>query len=236
MPNEQTKRMSVDELLASQSSSNSAFRATIEPIEDAEDVVKITPWFRGVGCLCQLSLKVPKETIEWVELTDETHFCCGKSLRVAELHFKKERTISLNEVFSQLTGSAALQGQRMQQSFGAPSLMPPQEFTRGAHPMLPVPRARGGIRAPGHRAVGRNLPFNISRRFPPSTVAQLSPEVDQCYDWCYKNCDTEDISCVDQCFGVYGHYDDMGFLSMCLQYCNYYQYFCNLDCSRCSSV
>ncbi|MBV9469487.1 MAG: hypothetical protein JOZ57_09590 [Abitibacteriaceae bacterium] len=96
-------KIGLDEFLKTQGSS---FEATVEPVEDAPDLVKVSPYVRGLGCLCQLAVKLPGTTIESVEPTSQTHHCCGKILTVVKVNFKAESTITLNDLFSQLSASA----------------------------------------------------------------------------------------------------------------------------------
>lgn len=110
------EKMSLDELLSHQSLLTSV--ATVEAVEDEENLVKITPWVRGVGCLCNLALKLPKESIASVTPTGDMHFCCGKSLRVVEINFNEGSSISLRDLFAQLMQSAQGQQQQQQQAAG----------------------------------------------------------------------------------------------------------------------
>lgn len=84
-----------------------AFLATIEEVQDHPDVVKVTPWAPRAGCMCHAALEVPKESIEAVTPTDDTHFCCGKVLHVGDVQFKPGAKIDLENVFAQITQSLA---------------------------------------------------------------------------------------------------------------------------------
>jgi len=97
---------SIDDFLARQSVSE--ISSTIEPIEGKPDSVKLTPWTPESGCLCHLSMTIKKSALEGVISTGQTHICCGKTLKVAQLRFKKGETLPLEHVFNQLR-SAALQ-------------------------------------------------------------------------------------------------------------------------------
>lgn len=97
--------LSIDEFLKDQSSSK--FTATVEAIEDKPDLVKVTPWVAASRtCLCHLAINVRKSSLEGVTPTGDTHVCCGKSLKIVELHFKKGETLTAEDVFSQLSASA----------------------------------------------------------------------------------------------------------------------------------
>jgi hypothetical protein len=99
------EKISVDDLLNSQS--KSSFSATVEAVEGQPDLVKVTPWTAAAGCLCHLSVNINKASLAGVTPTGETHVCCGKTLKVVELHFKKGESITLEDVFGQLHRSAS---------------------------------------------------------------------------------------------------------------------------------
>lgn len=80
-----SKKMSIDELLSMQSLN--IFKGTIELVENNLDLVKVTPWIPVGGCLCQLAINISTSAIDSVELTGETHLCCGKTLQVVEITF-----------------------------------------------------------------------------------------------------------------------------------------------------
>jgi hypothetical protein len=100
-----TKLMGIDEFIASQSASVNM--ATIEPIDGKPDFVKVTPWTQMSGCLCHLALEVKKSSLDSLTPTGDTHICCGKTLKVVELHFKKSETLAIDDVFGQIQKSAA---------------------------------------------------------------------------------------------------------------------------------
>lgn len=93
------KRLSVDELLATQQQTGS--RATIEAVDGDPDHVTVTPWIQGAGCMCESSLRLPKAAIKSVVPTDERHFCCGKTLTVVEVTFADD-SVDLSDLFGQL--------------------------------------------------------------------------------------------------------------------------------------
>jgi hypothetical protein len=98
------ERISVDEVLSDQL--KTSFSATVEAIEGKPDLVKITPWTAASGCLCRLSMNINKSSLEGVSPTGDTHVCCGKTLKVVELHFRKGESIALEDVLGQLNTSA----------------------------------------------------------------------------------------------------------------------------------
>lgn len=95
---------SVDDFLGGQSVSE--ISATIETVEGKPDSVKVTPWTPESGCLCHLSLTVRKSAVEAVTPTGQTHVCCGKTLKVVQLRFKKGETLPLEDLFNQLHSAA----------------------------------------------------------------------------------------------------------------------------------
>jgi hypothetical protein len=99
--------MTVDELLQSQ---HQGLLATLEPVAEKPDLVKLTPWVPNGGCLCAWALNVKKTAIESVRATGDSHVCCGKILKVAEITFAKDATIGLADVFAQALGGAQRQG------------------------------------------------------------------------------------------------------------------------------
>ena len=100
----ETDQLSVDQFLSKQSEQK--LLATIEAVED-EGKVKITPWVHSGGCLCHYALHIPKDAIEGVEATGDSHTCCGKALSVASVRFKEGATIGLNELFEQIMSGAS---------------------------------------------------------------------------------------------------------------------------------
>jgi hypothetical protein len=60
-----------------------------------------------------MALAVPREAINVVTMTENTHFCCGKTLRVVEVEFADDATISLQDLFSQINIAASATAERM---------------------------------------------------------------------------------------------------------------------------
>ena len=99
------EKITVDDLLTGQS--KQTFRATVEAIESQPSMVKITPWTAASGCLCHLSVQVAKASLEGVTPTGDTHECCGKTLKVVQLHFKEGESIAFEDLFGQLNVHAS---------------------------------------------------------------------------------------------------------------------------------
>jgi hypothetical protein len=75
---------------------------TVEPVEEKPEVVKLTPQPGGV-CMCGLGIEVPKAAISNVIPTGDTVRCCGKVLRAVEVTFAEGASISLKDLFGQLS-------------------------------------------------------------------------------------------------------------------------------------
>jgi hypothetical protein len=114
-------RLSLDELLARQHTSGPA--ATIEPVQDRDDVVKLTPWILAGGCQCAQSLVIPKKAIESLSLTGEKHSCCGKWLQVVHVTFSGEAKY-LADVIDQLGKNAQIASAQRSQHGALPSAVP----------------------------------------------------------------------------------------------------------------
>ena len=100
-----TNHVGLEEFLRDQSTPR--FTATIEAVDGKPDVVKVTPWAATTRqCFCHLAIDVRKTAFESVTPTGDTHVCCGKTLKVVEVHFKKGETIAAEEIFTQLRDSA----------------------------------------------------------------------------------------------------------------------------------
>jgi len=82
-----------------------AFLATIEPISGS-DKVSVTPWQPDRGCLCHAALDLPRSAIASVTITENTHNCCGKQLRVVAMEFAPSGA-QLQDVFRQLLSRGA---------------------------------------------------------------------------------------------------------------------------------
>lgn len=102
MPGE---RIELEDLLRDQDRATAALEATIEPVDDDPDRVRITPFVPNVGCMCSVALTVRKEAIGSLVRTDEHHKCCGKTLGVVEVELTDE---TLKDVFSQLVNAMSM--------------------------------------------------------------------------------------------------------------------------------
>jgi hypothetical protein len=101
---EAAQRFSLDDFLKEQS--KAVMKVTIEAIADKQDSVKLTPYVSGKGCLCNLSISVPRASVKSVGLTGETHLCCGKALRVVQVEFAEGQSITYSEMLEQLSTTA----------------------------------------------------------------------------------------------------------------------------------
>ena len=96
------ERISVDDLLARQSTLRPGIRATIKA--DVDDRVTVTPFVAGSTCGCAHKITVHKADIEYVTPTDDVGECCGEKLTVVEVAFANETVAS---IFRQLSEAAA---------------------------------------------------------------------------------------------------------------------------------
>lgn len=142
------KMMSLDELLTQQS--EITLRATVEAIKGDADMVELTPYTSGVGCLCHLSINLPRASIKAVSPTGETHLCCGKTLRVVEIYFHEGQHIPLDVLFAQLSAKATQPMHSTHQSpqptnAAMPYLAMGRKFDGSSYP---VPTTSGAVEFP----------------------------------------------------------------------------------------
>jgi hypothetical protein len=95
--------ISVDEFLKNHS--DAPLQVTIEASADSTKV-RLTPWTASGGCNCGAALELPKSTIESVELAGDIHRCCGKALRVANVHFAATHAEILRGAFAALSAKS----------------------------------------------------------------------------------------------------------------------------------
>jgi hypothetical protein len=96
------QKISIDDLLARQSSLRPDLRVTIKPDNDGR--VSVTPAVAGGECGCAFKITVNKEDIENVTPTDDVSDCCGEKLIVVEIAFANE---TVADIFRQLSETAA---------------------------------------------------------------------------------------------------------------------------------
>jgi hypothetical protein len=103
------EQISVDDFLSSQQNENgfANLKFTLEQVSEDPDVVRITPYIPLLGCRCELSFKLPKVVIAFVEPTGETFPCCGKILQVVRLKLKPDATLPVPVLLEGLTEMAA---------------------------------------------------------------------------------------------------------------------------------
>jgi hypothetical protein len=99
------KSISLEELLAKRARRRNL--AVVEAIEGDDQNVTLTPWSAHSGCLCHLAMRVPKRAIKGIVTTEETHECCGKTLNVVDALFSETESITVKDLFEQLSTSAA---------------------------------------------------------------------------------------------------------------------------------
>lgn len=91
-------QLSVDELFKLQAQPN--LLATLEPVSDESEQVKVTPWSEFGGCQCTHARIVAKSAIKHVDPTGKIHECCGKLLQVVSVTFAEDAVIPLSSVFT----------------------------------------------------------------------------------------------------------------------------------------
>ncbi|GAA3467370.1 hypothetical protein [Nonomuraea roseola] len=90
--------ISLDDLIAQQE--QQGLPSIVEAVADRPDHVKITPYAVGAGPLRSHAFVVPKDAVESVTTTEESHTCCGKKSPVVETTFADP---ILNDVLQQLS-------------------------------------------------------------------------------------------------------------------------------------
>ncbi|MFC4115143.1 hypothetical protein [Nonomuraea zeae] len=90
--------ISVDDLIAQQE--QQGLPSIVEAVADRPDHVKITPYAAGAGPLRSYAFVVPKDAVETLTVTEESHTCCGRRTPVVETTFADP---ILNDVLRQLS-------------------------------------------------------------------------------------------------------------------------------------
>jgi hypothetical protein len=215
--------MSLDALLAEQQ--RPMVIGTIEPVPAEPAVVKITPWVEGRGCLCQFSFKVPKDAVQSVRPTGQVHHCCGKTLRVVEVKFKEDASITVGELFAQVMNSVmGAEGEEESAPFAAGGRVAREPAAYSAYGDYGfVPAAAGATLAdvgpggmatppPGAARVGM-APMGM---VPAGAAMPLAVRLPCIYgNWCGPGCGSGptrndlDACCKahDECYGRYGYFN-----------------------------
>jgi hypothetical protein len=91
----------IGRLFEEQTKASSSFRATLEPVANAPDKVKITP-YDGSGCGCERAMIVAIDHIQIAERDgDAWHDCCGKRLRVCNVTLTSGATVLVTDLLAQ---------------------------------------------------------------------------------------------------------------------------------------
>ncbi|MEO7313251.1 MAG: hypothetical protein ABIX01_22890 [Chitinophagaceae bacterium] len=101
----QNEKQTLHDFLHAAKLKQSALLATIELADGDEHLITITP-FTHDGGGCGDSFIVSKDAIEWVRQTGQIKYCCGSGHEVIEVGFKEGASISIKEVFQQLSAKA----------------------------------------------------------------------------------------------------------------------------------
>lgn len=104
------QKIDLEDLLQEQDSS--ALLATVEPVANDPNLVKLTPWAEASGCNCHAAIQIPKSSIAALYDSGHTHWCCGKRLKVMEVELDEKKSIPVTQVVDQL--SQRIQHQSMQ--------------------------------------------------------------------------------------------------------------------------
>src|SRR4051794_39310495 len=92
--------LSLDDLLTEQAKVST--RAVVEAVPGKPDQVKVTPWIPGLGCLFNLAMELPKDSIDSISQTDQAFHYGGRPMRVVDVKFREEANLPLAEVFHKM--------------------------------------------------------------------------------------------------------------------------------------
>lgn len=145
--------------------------ATIEPVPDDAGSVTLTPWQSKIGCLCYLSLRVPRAAIASVTPTGANHACCGKIVRVVEVEFATDHLVSTEQILGQVF-----------------------EKARSSHPSAEA-RSRATVRRPdpSRRDIARSSPRSRQRTTRDPRWYNSRTEFNN------SDCDMHEIVCMEGC-------------------------------------
>ena len=97
--------MRPDEFLKHQQESGIEIMATVEPVPDKVDRVKVTPYSRGRGCRCSSGFQLAVADIEDVQPLGNAIWCCGKQLRPAKVIIRRGASLPIDEALALMRGS-----------------------------------------------------------------------------------------------------------------------------------
>lgn len=198
-----TEKLSLDDFLEKQTSASlTNLKATVEAIKDEPDHVKITPWFSTMGCLCSMAIKVSKSAIASVSLTDDTHSCCGKVLRVVEVEFKEGEKISLDDLFTQL----AMTAQSKSHSHEVPPRVPEARMSYNQSYLGYGPNPHF-LHYPDHQLLGQyggpHLTTIPPRPRDPYCTGSCADGYDSCISYCTQSDVSAYLTCICICRNAY---------------------------------
>ena len=99
------EKLSLDEFLTQQTKVQLV--GTLEANDSDSKKIKFTPWRPGTGCQCSASIMLPKSAIAAVTPTGDTHYCCGKTLRVVEVELLEGESLPIHDVVQQMLDKAS---------------------------------------------------------------------------------------------------------------------------------
>jgi hypothetical protein len=115
---EKTK-LSLDNFLEEEKSASSDLLVIIESDEQNKNNVTISPWNKS-GCSCSGKFSIPKNLIESVEKTKDTHYCCGGTHTVVKVNFAKGASIEIGDLLGQLVKNNKPGSNLMKRTWEAP--------------------------------------------------------------------------------------------------------------------
>lgn len=176
--------LSIDELLSKQV--EPSLLATVEAVQDKPELVKITPWRAAAGCLCHLSLRIPKGLLDGATPTGDMHVCCGKTLQVVQLHLKTGESLNLEDVIGQLHAASTETAHTHPEDPAGPA--------RAPGPPLPTPPPWGWGWPPWlrHPEVDPRR-FAATSRYP---YPYCQSNYDRCVEECFYSPDRERCQCL----------------------------------------
>lgn len=121
------REVSVDSWLATKPE-EPRLLVTLKPVPEDDEHVYVTPALPGGACACSGGVRIAKDSIAGVTATDQKRECCGGSATLVEIRFKPKATISLTDLFDQITGMqpSHMQHAQMHHPGGADHAMPHQ--------------------------------------------------------------------------------------------------------------
>jgi hypothetical protein len=97
--------ISIDHLLEQQRRSSNA--VLLQAIPGDNEHVRVTPWIRGMKCVCGKGTVMPRNAIKEISKTGHTCRCCNQTIQVVEVEFSSEKLVTYAELISAVRASRA---------------------------------------------------------------------------------------------------------------------------------